>query len=93
MRCRVNVTDDYFKLLLCKLSLTAQKLLLNLPKYKMRNEKPREGGRKRDGLKGKKTRKRDIQRDILPQSLLLLGIYSLRKALEGQSRRREPGHY
>lgn len=92
MRCSVNVTDDYFKPPPRKPSLTAQKLLLNLQKYKMRNEET-EGGSERDGLKGKKTRKRDIQRDILPQSLLPLSIYSLRKALEGRSRRREPGHY
>lgn len=39
---------------------------------------------------GEETRKKDIGRDMLLQSLLPLSIYSLRKAVEGQSRRHEP---
>lgn len=36
---------------------------------------------------------RQIERDILLQSFLSLGIYGLRKALEGQPRRHVPQHY
>lgn len=45
------------------------------------------------GREGGRGEAKDIERDILRQSFLPLSIYSLRKAMEGQSRRREAGHH
>lgn len=76
-----RTVNDYFKLLLDKLSHSAKELLLNLQKYKIINGS--NGKREqRVGVERQKKWESRIERDILLQSLLTLSIYGLRKALE-----------